>query len=47
MKKSYTLIVAAMSVALGISAQQLPNAGFEEGWADCVPWTSEGNTKTV
>ena len=43
MKKNYTLIVAAMSVALGISAQQLPNAGFEEGWVDCVPWTSGGN----
>ena len=28
------------------TAQQLPNNGFEEGWVDCVPWTSSGNTKT-
>ncbi len=26
---------------------QLPNAGFEEGWGDCIPWTSNNNVKAV
>lgn len=46
MKKIY-LTLATGVVALSAAAQQqLPNAGFEDGWADCVPWTSNGNKKT-
>lgn len=43
MKKYYALIAAAMFAVPSITAQQLPNSGFEEGWVDCVPWTSGGN----
>lgn len=28
-----------------VYATQLPNSGFEEGWGDCIPWTSNNNTK--
>lgn len=34
------------SLTLPAGAQQLPNAGFEEGWGNCTPWTSSGNSKT-
>lgn len=34
----------AASICLGAYAQQqLPNAGFEEDWGDCIPWTSTNN----
>lgn len=47
MKKIYTLLLAlAAGSALSISAQQLPNAGFENSWSNCTPWTSKNNTKT-
>lgn len=45
MKKIFTSIFAAAAVTLSAAAQQLPNNGFEEAWVDCVPWTSNGNTK--
>ncbi len=45
MKKLITAMLA-LSALLPLSAQQLPNNGFEEGWVDCVPWTSTGNTTT-
>lgn len=46
MKKIY-LTLATGVVALSAAAQQqLPNAGFEDSWADCAPWTSKGNEKT-
>ncbi|MCM1256211.1 MAG: PCMD domain-containing protein [Duncaniella sp.] len=46
MKKIY-MTLAAAAVTFGVAAQQqLPNAGFEDGWGDCTPWTSSKNTKT-
>lgn len=45
MKKIFTSVFAAAAVTLSAAAQQLPNNGFEEAWVDCVPWTSNGNTK--
>lgn len=42
MKKLLTLSICAL-LGLSAMAQQLPNAGFEEAWVDCVPWTSAGN----
>ena len=36
--------------AMGLNAtaqQQLPNSGFEEEWINCVPWTSNGNSKDI
>lgn len=49
MKKLYKTLgcVAVASLAFSAGAQQLPNVGFETGWADCVPWTSKSNTKTI
>lgn len=45
MKKFY-IMLAALSVTASMAAQQLPNAGFEDDWTACTPWTSDGNTKT-
>lgn len=49
MKKNYAIFGSALMVAasaLTATAQQLPNAGFEENWGDCTPWTSPGNSAT-
>lgn len=49
MKKNYAIFGSALIVAasaLTANAQQLPNAGFEEGWGACTPWTPNNNTKT-
>ena len=43
MKKLITAMLAIAAIA-PLSAQQLPNNGFEEDWVDMVPWTSTGNT---
>lgn len=46
MKKLLTLSICAL-LGLSAMAQQLPNAGFEEAWVDCKPWTSKGNENTI
>lgn len=38
MKKFY-FSAAVATLAVSALAQQLPNAGFEESWNDCIPWT--------
>lgn len=43
MKKLITAMLALAAIA-PLSAQQLPNNGFEEPWVDIAPWTSTGNT---
>lgn len=43
MKKLITVMLALSAIA-PLSAQQLPNNGFEEPWVDCRPWTSANNT---
>lgn len=43
MKKLITAMLALAAIA-PLSAQQLPNNGFEEPWVDIIPWTSAGNT---
>lgn len=47
MKKLITAMLAIAAIA-PLSAQQLPNNGFEEPWVDCYPWSSNTNfgTKT-
>lgn len=47
MKKLITAMLALAAIA-PLSAQQLPNNGFEEPWVDCYPWSSNTNfgTKT-
>lgn len=42
MKKLLTLSICAL-LGLSAMAQQLPNAGFEEAWVKCIPWTSKNN----
>lgn len=42
MKKLYTTLLAA-AATLAVSAQQLPNAGFEEAWVDCIPFVASGS----
>lgn len=42
MKKFYTLL-AALGVTASMAAQQLPNAGFEDDWVTCYPWSSDTN----
>lgn len=44
MKKVIALAcVAAACAGLNAQAQQLANAGFEEAWGDCIPWTFYGS----
>lgn len=48
MKKNYAIFGSALMVAvsaLTANAQQLPNAGFEEGWGACKPWVPKNNAK--
>lgn len=49
MNKIYKTIGCAfmLTATMTISAQQLPNGGFDEAWVDCVPWISSGNTKAL
>lgn len=44
MNRLYSSLLAATALTFTAAAQQLPNAGFEDGWADYTPWTSAGNT---
>lgn len=44
MNRLYTTVLAATALTFTAAAQQLPNAGFEETWVDCVPWNSAGTT---
>lgn len=41
-----TVILSVAVVGTSAAAQQLPNAGFQDNWGPCTPWTSNGNTKT-
>ena len=45
MKKIYLALATGVAAFSAVAQQQLPNAGFEEGWKNCVPWTSDGNAK--
>lgn len=51
MKLLYTTMYSALLMgAIGLNAtaqQQLPNSGFEDGWAACKPWTSDGKTTEI
>lgn len=47
MKKIYISTIALALVSANVAAQQLPNAGFEEGWADCIPWNNKNTTVTT
>lgn len=40
MNRLYTTILAATALTFTAAAQQLPNAGFEEGSVTCYPWSS-------
>lgn len=45
--KQNIIAIAAITAAISAQAQQLQNNGFEDNWAQAVPWTSDGNTKTM
>ena len=51
MKFLYKSMYSALLMgAMGLNAtaqQQLPNSGFEEEWAACKPWTSDGKTTAI
>lgn len=48
MNRLYTTILAVTALTFSAAAQQLPNAGFEDGWSACTPWVSGSRTpKTV
>ncbi len=51
MKFLYKSMYSALLMgAMGLNAtaqQQLPNSGFEEEWVNCIPWTSNGNSKDI
>ena len=47
MTKLYTKLISCSiltAAALPAAAQQLPNAGFENDWVKCYPWTSNKNS---
>lgn len=46
MKKIYLTLAAGLFTLTAAAQQQLPNAGFEENWGDCTPWTSDTSAKT-
>lgn len=47
MKKIYSLLITlAAGSALSLSAQQLPNNGFETGWAKTTPYTGGSSKQT-
>jgi len=46
MKKIYLTLAAGVFTLTAAAQQQLPNAGFEDGWGACIPWTSTGNNDT-
>lgn len=45
MKKIYTSALAVALVSGSAFAQQLPNADFEGGWVDCIPWNTANTNK--
>lgn len=47
MKKLYFLFAcAAVSCSASLVSAQLPDPAFTN-WSDCIPWTSDGNTKVA
>lgn len=44
MKKIYTSVLAVALLSGSAFAQQLPNADFEGGWVDCIPWNTANTT---
>ena len=46
MKKLYTTLFTLCLGALTLTAQQLPNNGFETGWAKTTPYTGGASTQT-
>ena len=45
MKRLYSLIILTLTLPSMLNAQQLPNAGFENDWVKCKPWTSNKTKK--
>lgn len=44
MKKIYTSLFVMGLLSGSAMAQQLPNADFEGGWVDCIPWNTANTT---
>lgn len=43
MNRLYSSLLAATALTFTAAAQQLPNAGFEDGSVTCYPWSSTNN----